>query len=238
MSQSLLDLLKLEFKNLCEFFLAKRAEHDDVVETVEEFRPKNFLGLLGEIFLHPLVVLLVVGGGEAHGGSLLESLSADIGGEQDDRVAEVHVPAEAVGQFALLENLEKHVQDVGMGLLDLVKQYDGVGGAANEETKKKISNITVNFGGKIPGSLNFVIDELKKYTKSQSKINHISLKFLPILKILAKIKIIPVTDWQLSVMYKDFFSKDDLLLSTGYVYKYEPIDALKEMADYYKENLL
>ena len=104
--------------------------------------------------------------------------------------------------------------------------------------EKKISNITVNFGGKIPGSLNFVIDELKKYTKSQSKINHISLKFLPILKILAKIKIIPVTDWQLSVMYKDFFSKDDLLLSTGYVYKYEPIDALKEMADYYKENLL
>mgnify|MGYP002852643438 CR=1 FL=1 len=104
--------------------------------------------------------------------------------------------------------------------------------------EKKISPITVNFGGKIPGTLNFVINELKKHTKSTSKINHISLKFLPFLKILAKLKIIPVTDWQLSVMYKDFFSEDNLLMSTGYVYKYDPIDALKEMADYYKSNLL
>ena len=78
-----------------------------------------------------LVVLVVVGCGEAHGSSLFESRGSDIGGEQDDSIAEVHVPAEAVGQFALLENLEEHVHDVGMGLLDFVKQYDGVGVAAH-----------------------------------------------------------------------------------------------------------
>ena len=131
LGQPLLDLGQFEIENLGEFLLAQGAEHDDVVEAVEEFRPENFLGFLGEVFLHPLVVLFVVGGGEAHGGTLLEPLGADVGGKQDDRVAEVHLPAEAVGQFALLENLEEHVHDVGMGLLDLVKQHDGVGVAAH-----------------------------------------------------------------------------------------------------------
>ena len=103
---------------------------------------------------------------------------------------------------------------------------------------KKISKITVNLGGKIPGTLNSVLQELKLYTKSRSKIQHMSIKYLGILKILSKLKIIPVTNWQLSVMHKDFYSEDKLLLSTGYKYKHEPIDALKDMADYYKSHLM
>ena len=57
------------------------------------------------------------------------------------------------------------------------------------------------------------------------------------LRILSKLKIIRVTNWQLSVMYKDYFFDNSLLNSTGYTYKNEPINALKDMADYYKENL-
>jgi len=57
---------------------------------------------------------------------------------------------------------------------------------------------------------------------------------LGILTILSKLKIIPVTSWQLSVMHKDYYYDDKLLLSTGYSYQYEPIDALKDMSDYYK----
>ena len=64
------------------------------------------------------------------------------------------------------------------------------------------------------------------------------IKYLGILNILSKLKIIPVTNWQLSVMHKDFYSDDKLLLSTGYKYKHEPIDALKDMADYYKSHLM
>ena len=104
--------------------------------------------------------------------------------------------------------------------------------------EKKISKVTVNFGGKIPGTLNSMLEELKNHTKSKSKIQHISIKYLGILKVLSKLKIIPITDWQLSVMYKDFYHDDKLLSSLGYDYKYEPIDALKDMADYYKSDLM
>ena len=100
--------------------------------------------------------------------------------------------------------------------------------------EKKINKITVNFGGKIPGTLNFVLQELKRHTNSKSKIQHIPIQFLGMLTILSKLKIIPVTSWQLSVMHKDYYYDDKLLLSTGYDYKYEPIDALKDMSDYYK----
>ena len=99
---------------------------------------------------------------------------------------------------------------------------------------KKINKITVNFGGKIPGTLNFILQELKRHTNSKSKIQHIPTQFLGILTILSKLKIIPVTSWHLSVMHKDYYYDDKLLLSTGYNYKYEPIDALKDMSDYYK----
>ena len=99
---------------------------------------------------------------------------------------------------------------------------------------KKNNKITVNFGGKIPGTLNFVLQELKRHTNSKSKIQHIPTQFLGILTILSKLKIIPLTSWQLSVMHKDYYYDDKLLLSIGYNYKYEPIDALKDMADYYK----
>ena len=83
-----------------------------------------------------------------------------------------------------------------------------------------------------------MLEELKNHTKSKSKIQHISIKYLGILKVLSKLKIIPITDWQLSVMYKDFYHDDKLLSSLGYDYKYEPNDALKDMADYYKSDLM
>jgi len=37
-------------------------------------------------------------------------------------------------------------------------------------------------------------------------------------------------------MHRDYFFDDEVLSSTGYTYKNEPINALKQMADYYKEN--
>ena len=50
--------------------------------------------------------------------------------------------------------------------------------------EKKIDKITVNFGGKIPGTLNSVLQELKRHTNSKSKIRHISTQFLGILTII------------------------------------------------------
>ena len=63
---------------------------------------------------------------------------------------------------------------------------------------------------------------------------HVPVSLIGILKILSRIKIIPVTPWQLSVMHKDYFFDNGVLHSTGFRYKHQPIDALKNMIDNYK----
>jgi len=102
--------------------------------------------------------------------------------------------------------------------------------------KNKKPRLAVNFGGKIPGSVNQIIQELIRYGQSKSKIIHIPIQLIGFLKLLAKLKIIPVTSWHLSVMHKDNYYENELLFSTGYRYKYEPINALKEMLNYFKQN--
>ena len=102
--------------------------------------------------------------------------------------------------------------------------------------KNKKPRLTVNFGGKIPGSVNQIIQELIRYGQSKSKTIHIPIQLIGFLKLLAKLKIIPVTSWHLSVMHKDNYYDNELLFSTGYRYRYEPINALKEMLNYFKQN--
>ena len=77
--------------------------------------------------------------------------------------------------------------------------------------------------------LKYIIKATETPTDKPNVINETPINLL---------KIIPVTNWQLSVMHKDYFYDDKLLLSTGFNYKYQSIDALKEMADYYKINFL
>jgi len=103
-------------------------------------------------------------------------------------------------------------------------------------SNKKINNLTVNFGGKIPGTLNSVIEELRKFSSSKSTTLHVPIKLIPILTFFSKLKLIPVTPWQLSVMHKDYYYDNDLLNTVGFTYSHEPMDALKEMLSYYKDH--
>ena len=52
---------------------------------------------------------------------------AHIGGHNDDGVLKVGDPPSVVGQAAVVEHLQQDVEGVGVGLFDLVEQYDGVG---------------------------------------------------------------------------------------------------------------
>ena len=70
---------------------------------------------------HQLLVLA-----QAH-----DQVGADVGGQQDDRVLEVDVPAFAVFHPALVEDLEEDLVHVGVRLLDLVEQHHAVGPAAH-----------------------------------------------------------------------------------------------------------
>ena len=94
-------------------------EDDDLVDAVEELRSEDRAQRLGDSFLH-----LLVGGLVALAGVLRDELAPDVAGHDDDRVLEVDGAALAVGQAAVVEDLEQDVEDVRMGLLDLVEQDD------------------------------------------------------------------------------------------------------------------
>ena len=67
----------------------------------------------------------------AIGHSLDEELRTDVGGQDDHGVLEVDRAALGVGQAAVVEQLEQHVEDVVVGLFDLVEEDDAIGLAAH-----------------------------------------------------------------------------------------------------------
>ena len=73
---------------------------------------------------HPLVAAL-----GRHG--IQDAVAADVGGHDDDGVLEVDGAALAVGQAAVVEDLQQDVEDVGVGLFDFVEKDDAVGPAAD-----------------------------------------------------------------------------------------------------------
>ena len=87
-------------------------EDDDLVHPVEE------LGLeRGPHELHHPLVHLHLGDVRVQ-----DELAADVGGHDDHRVLEVHGAAVPVGEPAVVQDLQQEVEDVRVGLLDLVKR--------------------------------------------------------------------------------------------------------------------
>ena len=85
-----------------------------------------------------LLVLLVKGEtvaalcAEADAASeVLQLACAGVGGHDDDRVAEIDETSVAVSQPSFVKHLQQQVENVGMGLLNLVEQHDGVGVTAH-----------------------------------------------------------------------------------------------------------
>ena len=93
--------------------------------------------------------------------------------------------------------------------------------------KNKKSGLIVNFGGLIPGNLNEIIQDLKDYTNSNAKLIHLPVQLIVFLKLIAKLKLIPVTPWHLSIMCKDNYYDNKAMFSTGQIYKFHPIKTIK-----------
>ena len=94
-------------------------EHDYVVNAVEKLRPEIILEKFldrrfrfGEILAQDLV-------------------GTKVAGHDNDSVLEVHHPAFAIGQAAIIQYLQQHVEHVAVGFFNLVQQYDAVGTAAH-----------------------------------------------------------------------------------------------------------
>ena len=112
-------------------FFLERAEDDDVVEAVDEFRAEFFLDFVHELLLHGAVVLLGAGASEAEAGLVLDDVCAEVARHDEQGVAEVDFAAKGVGEAAFFHDLQEHVEDVGVGLFDFVEQDDSVGAAAD-----------------------------------------------------------------------------------------------------------
>ena len=64
-------------------------------------------------------------------GEFKQGGGADVAGHDQHGVAEIHLAALAVGQAAVLENLQQDVEDVRVRLFDFVEQHHGIRTAAD-----------------------------------------------------------------------------------------------------------
>src|SRR5256712_2918442 len=105
---------ELDLDDLRQLVTTEAVEDDDFVDAVQQLRPQ----LRADRLPHPLLFLLVLPAGQV--------LRPEVGGEDDDGVAEVDRAALAVGQPSVVEDLQQHVEDVAVRLLDLVEQHHRV----------------------------------------------------------------------------------------------------------------
>ena len=129
--QPLADLAQFEIDHVLHVVVRQVAEDDDVVHAVDELRPEDLFDLVLHAALHAVVRRILIRLLEAERRLVLDRLGAGVGRHDQDRVAEVDVAAEAVGQPAFFHDLQQHVEDVGVGLLDFVEQHDRVRPAAD-----------------------------------------------------------------------------------------------------------
>ena len=103
---------------------AQRMEHHDVVDAVDELGPEVLLHDLHHRGLHARVVA-------SRPPARWITFEPRLRGHDDHGVAEIDRAALAVGQAAVVEHLQQHVEHVRVRLLDLVEQDHGIRPAAH-----------------------------------------------------------------------------------------------------------
>ena len=114
-------------------------EHDDLVDPVEELRPE-----VGAKRLHHLTPRAFIDAGGRGGRSPLlrvelaadqrpfgDELTAKVRRHDHDGVLEIDRPALAVGEPAVIEQLEENVEHFRMGLFDFIEKHHGVRATAD-----------------------------------------------------------------------------------------------------------
>ena len=97
---------------------AERVEDDRLVHAIQEFG----LEVRAQRLVDPSFDLLLVVFRQ-----LDDVFAAEVGSHDQHRVAEVDRAALAIGQAAVVEDLEQRTKDIRVGLLDLVEEHDAVG---------------------------------------------------------------------------------------------------------------
>ena len=111
---------------MLEIFSGELPEDDDLVESSEELGLEESLDLLGQPFLHLVVagVIILFPEPEWFG---KDRAGSGVGRHDQHDVLEVDLATEAVCQVAFLHDLQQHVVDIQVRLLDFVQQHDRIG---------------------------------------------------------------------------------------------------------------
>src|SRR5215207_7613783 len=128
--QVLVQAREHDVHDLQHVLLGEGLEDDDLIYPVEELRPESPLQGLARPPLG-LTEVHAVARGEAELPRRDEVLAAHVGGHYDDRVLEVDRPTLGVREAPVVEDLPERVEDVRVGLLDLVEEDDRVGSPAD-----------------------------------------------------------------------------------------------------------
>ena len=107
--------------NTAEIILGEGLEHDYLVQPVEKLRPESPAQLL-------VYGLLCLGGNSTVGiDTVQQVLAAQIAGEDDDGVFEVHRAALGISYAPVVQYLQKYIEHVRVSLFHLVEKHHGIG---------------------------------------------------------------------------------------------------------------
>src|SRR6185312_16114661 len=140
--QPLAQIDELDVHDRPDLLAAQGMEHHDVIDAIDELGPETLLHDLHYRTLHAGIVLLAP---RSFLELRLNHLRPQVGGHDDDRVAEVDRPPLAVGEPAVVQHLQQHVEHVLVSLLDLIEKDDGIGPPAHslsQVTALVVTNIT------------------------------------------------------------------------------------------------
>src|SRR5690606_40193225 len=103
-----------------------------LIQTVQELGTHELAYLAHDLGADLVGLASGIGGGETEVSGLIRQIfAAEVTGHQNQRVGEVHGASGRVGQPAVIEYLQQHVEDIRVRLLDFIKQDHRVRVAAN-----------------------------------------------------------------------------------------------------------
>src|SRR5262249_11913526 len=106
---------ELQLDDAVELRTSQTVEDDDLVHPIQELGPE----VLAERAHDPLLRDGLVD-------ALGEEVAPEVRGHDDHGVLEVDDPTLAVGEPSVVEELQEDVEDVGVGLLDLIEEKHGI----------------------------------------------------------------------------------------------------------------
>src|SRR5215210_1025554 len=127
LDELLAEALYLDLDDVAHVLALELVEDDDLVDPVEELGTEDLAQFARDPALHLLVGETGVIRAEAQRLGLVDRLRPDVGGHDENDVLEVHGAALRVRELPVLQYLQHDVEDVRMGLLDLVEEDDRVG---------------------------------------------------------------------------------------------------------------